>query len=604
MKFLFFLFIILHLMIFESLIFPQDNLIPIAKIGANNILVSEYSDRYSFSPRPLYEGNSQSTKDNFLFSLIAEKLWAQEAFNAGLLSEPFVVMSLKSLENLLLKDKLYFEVIKKKVQYSGSEVEEIKSFLIRNKTFRMIVSQDSVEIHNIKQMINSGADFDSLLMTRKEFSVQDDFPLKAEYGKFDDENLQTQIFAAGTGGISEPVNTRNGWAIFKIYSDELDLILAEDQETLVNKAINIIEEKKEKKAAGLFIDSLFGGKSVPVNNTSSALLFSRYFEFLQSILKNPEFRINPFIYDTYSLKFMSVFSAKEKELFLFQTDESSATIADFLFFLMHEKIPVDTSDIIKNNEFLKRALRNFIEDIFFSNEARKRGYSSDPELRQTFDIWKDNLLSGIIVQKLFNSVELTESEIYFHLRRIFLTGDSNSDSLISFLCDEDVQMVNEWIGLLKEGKDFDSLALMNSMEKGFRIPDSVFIKSDHSKFICGGANYFIIGPINNGRLNFILKYSFQPAGQFFINYDSLKTEYSYKLKLAKFDKYMAEKTAELARRNSIEINFKEIEKYDEIPFSSIAVRRIGFGGQIPAFPVLTPNFLWYDLYIGNSTLAP
>ena len=52
----------------------------LAKVGSENITVEEFQNRFDFMPHLNYSSsNVDSIKKEFLYSLIAEKLWALEA---------------------------------------------------------------------------------------------------------------------------------------------------------------------------------------------------------------------------------------------------------------------------------------------------------------------------------------------------------------------------------------------------------------------------------------------------------------------------------------------------------------------------------------------
>jgi len=70
-----------------------------------------------------YSGDNPDTlKKEFLYSLIAEKLWTQEVFEFGKDTPDAVKYSIENLRNLLIKDELYREKVESKINITEEEI--------------------------------------------------------------------------------------------------------------------------------------------------------------------------------------------------------------------------------------------------------------------------------------------------------------------------------------------------------------------------------------------------------------------------------------------------------------------------------------------------
>jgi len=97
----------------------------IAKVGNLEISAEEFNDRLQLSPFFTdRKENPDSMKRKFLFSLIAEKLWAQKAHDNHLDTMEIYINSMNALEELFLKNELYKFKITNKIEISGTEISQ------------------------------------------------------------------------------------------------------------------------------------------------------------------------------------------------------------------------------------------------------------------------------------------------------------------------------------------------------------------------------------------------------------------------------------------------------------------------------------------------
>ena len=110
-----------YIIIILSLLFPvfaiaQSESEVLAKIGSDKITVEEFQNRFDFMPHLNYsDSNIDSIKKEFLYSLIAEKLWALEADELQLDTVETIRLSLQSLKDLFVKDELFKQEVQSKI---------------------------------------------------------------------------------------------------------------------------------------------------------------------------------------------------------------------------------------------------------------------------------------------------------------------------------------------------------------------------------------------------------------------------------------------------------------------------------------------------------
>jgi hypothetical protein len=317
----------------------QDNDEILAKAGTSVITLQDYMDRYEFMPHLNYsDDNPDSLKKEFLYSLIAEKLWYLEALEQGLDTLKNIEHSLQTLKKLFLKDELYRKEVESKIHISPEEVLKGMDYLPRVLSINMLASEDSTEMIQIYNSLNNGASFDSLL---KKYGLNElkDSHMKLAFGKIHDEELEDIIFSLREGEFSAPVYRFNKWFIYKVISASVNDNYSASADHKRNAAFTLIKERRGKLLAGVFLDKVIGGRSVEADKE----LFLLFSDRLYSIIKNRknedsdpaiEFHVS----ETDLMQLLK--ELNEKELFssFIKFEVDPLTLRDFIFYLIYQRI--------------------------------------------------------------------------------------------------------------------------------------------------------------------------------------------------------------------------------------------------------------------------
>ena len=269
--------------IFSVLIFPvttsaQNESNAIAKIGSDKIIVEEFQNRFDFMPHLNYSSsNIDSIKKEFLYSLVAEKLWALEADELQIDTIESVKLSMKSLEKLFVKDELFKEEVESKVNLTSSEISTGLYRVTRILTTLIITTPDSQKAIRLFNDFQTGESFDSVLVSMK----MPQKPFEVKYGSFEDEGMEEILFSLKLNEISKPVISKNNWFIFKLVSDEQDLSIDPSKEHARNIVIKKLRDRKAQKLGRAYLDKLLSGKSL----TADRKLFDLMSDTLLETLK-------------------------------------------------------------------------------------------------------------------------------------------------------------------------------------------------------------------------------------------------------------------------------------------------------------------------------
>ena len=209
----------------------------VARVGSKVITDSEFLERYEFTPgfRRHVKQMDDSNKLEFLFTLIAEKLFALEAKNLKLDTTDVLQFSRKAFERMFVRDKLFQEEIRNKISVTDKELIEAT---VKNNSklyVNFLFSQDKDEIDQLYNYLKQGISFDSILIESPEYEEQRE-PIEVLFGQME-ETIEDSLFRMKVGEFTKPILTPDGWYIFKLVNKSQNLFLTDEDKENAKKTI-------------------------------------------------------------------------------------------------------------------------------------------------------------------------------------------------------------------------------------------------------------------------------------------------------------------------------------------------------------------------------
>jgi parvulin-like peptidyl-prolyl isomerase len=587
----------------------------VASVGNDVITSDEFVERYELTPQ-LYTGMvgaEESLKKEFLYSIIAEKLWALEAESLGLDKSELIMSTYKAIEKMYVRDALYREEILDKVHITDEYLTEAyrRNSLILNLNY--IYSTDFREINEIYEQLKSGVNFYSILLKRPESKLQE-VPYSVSYGQMD-KTVEDKLYNLMLGEITEPVKAPNGLYIFKLLSIQ--------EKTVKNVEQAKAEEKYILKVAEQTItDSLYKAFFLKFFNNVKAEtnkeLLHQLSDLVSEALRNENQKENISSEDKMYLTSNDLYQI-EKELgpdklnaVFIRLDDQPETIDDFLQELAIEKFYVDSLNTDQIMGRLNYYVRKFIEHELLAREGYKRGLQNLPEVRRDLNIWKGYYLSEALRREIIDSIEVTDEEV----NEYFI--EKCSDSLASVevkiveVLTDDLDVIQLVLNELNNGKDFRELAVEytireeaknNNGELGyFNINQYGEIGRKAATLNVGD----MYGPIKvpEGYSLFELidrkELTELPAN----NYNLERVRITAELKNKKYSDAIINKTIEFANKYNIKINEEIMNSIKVLNMTTVVYRNFGFGGKLLAIPMTVPNYNWVKPWLEQKEPTP
>jgi peptidyl-prolyl cis-trans isomerase C len=601
--------IIILSLLFTTFVSAQIESNELAKIGRGKITVEEFQNRFDFMPHLNYSSSEiDSVKKEFLYSLVAEKLWALEADELEIDTLETIRLSLRALQKLFVRDELYKQEVESRINISGFEISKGLNRVTRILNTLIITEPDSQKAWKLYDAFHKGASFDSVVISKK--MPQTLFEVK--FGSFEDDAMEDVLYTLSINEISVPVKYKDNWFLFKLISDKQDLSIDPSKEQAKNIVIKKLRDRKSQRLGQNYLDKLLSGKSI----TADRRLFDVVSDNLLEILKNRTAKtekdtvLDVQLFEIDIRKAMSIINQSDLDAVFIDLDSNPITIKDFLYYIIYQKISFDSFNSKRFKQLLNRVVKKFIEDEIIAGEGFKLGLEKRTSVRNDLQTWRNYCLSEILMHKYADSVTVTDEEINKSITNENY-ATNNWQVNIREIFTDNIEDAEKILNELNDGKDFESLAeIYNQREwtkqsKGDWGYFDSSIGGEIGKIAAGLNIGQIYGPLKVYQgysiIKLIDKRKKETENQYTADRDSLKF-IRVKIALNKMDNRINNQTINLAKKFKVILNDQLLKKIETTEINTFTYRYIGFGGKIAAFPITIPMYLWYRQYEINREI--
>lgn len=575
----------------------------LAKAGYKTITTSEFIERYEMTPgfKRHVKGMEESTQLEFLFTIVAEKLFSLEAMELRLDTTEIIRFSQRAFEKMFVRDALFQREVKDKISVSE---EEIIIATIRNASrlyVNFLFSEDEEEINQLYDYLNQGIPFDSILVESPEKNEQLS-PIQVSFGQLE-ERIENSVFNLKVGEYTKPMLTSDGWYIFRLVNRSENIFITEqDKDEAMKTLIRIVEGRKLRKRQAEFYAGFFGEQRVDVNPA----IFESLAQIISSIFEHKKNSFNINEDDPIHLDAFDVIDIEN------QLGEDTLSMP----FIKLDKNPISTKEFIRSIAFdgynisdyklnivrasLDLTTRRVIEYELFYREGIKRGFQDLPEVKNEVERWLDNYLFQMLQNQIVDSITVTDQEVkdYYEL----LNQPKHFPVVVNIIevLTSELEIVDTVLTELDKGTDIKLLAARYSerdFTKGRNGEFGRFSVTSHGE-IGRIAETMEVGdvygplkvPEGYSIFKLIEKYDeyIEPLKPF----EQVKEQYRMDLMFDKARLKLIDYTYDLAVKHNIELNLDEFDNIEVTSLPSFGIRHLGFGGKITAVPILAPNVEW------------
>lgn len=584
------------------IIYPQENNI-LAGIGDKVITEQEFKVRYELTPQ-LFRENKKIVKElkfEFLYSLIAEKLFSKYGDEIRLDTSAAVKESLEYFEEMFVRDALYKKVIRGKAK---SKADSMLTFYLANANnvqMIYIYSEDLKEINNIYNLIKLGVSFDSLFA---ELKTDKNDTLVVSVGELN-KSVEDQLFPLPDGSVSNPIRMQDGWYIFKILRRYNPVLYkSKGWENDYKNSEKIAIERAESELYNIYIKDFLSDKKMYINSKLLRIVASEIYSVLNN--RYSEEKSSP----PYSLSIFDIPDIKKKlgsetlNLTIVDLVTKKYSVDNFISFLKFDILSVDK--IINSYIFnaLSNKLRKFAEYKMLADEGFRLGLQNSDDVKKQIQMWKDNYYMQLITSSFIDSADVTDQELQSYLQSSSKNIKTKKVNIIQIFS-ENLETIEKILTEIESGKDFREIAeyysslypvTQDKIESGYfsvnengeigRIADKMKLNEIYGPV-----------PVDNRFLIFKLIDIKEDSVKISLNAnEELRRELGYKKQHKSFNNFISN----LAVKYNLKIFPDVLNNIQVLSLQSIAYNYLGFGGRILAVPLLNMNMEWVQEWKNKS----
>ena len=384
----------------------------LATVGNDKISVQDFKTRFELTPKSNSKYEIDSIKIDFLYTMIAEKLWAFEGKKFGFQNNPFVQNSILDFEKKLLRDKLYKEKIENKIKISrkekNSDLKKVHKKLILNFLF----DKNEISINKLYDKLNAGANIDSLLLYRKEFAKQIN-GIPVVFGDMKKE-LEDKLYSLKPGMFTKPIRIDKGWTIYYLKKIEYIKSIAKYKGKTDEKIVHdVIFDRKASILYHKYFAKHISNKIVNVDKK----LFSKLFSAIKSIFQQKGKKLFNKNNSKYSINYSAAMQIKngfteenlKSEFIKFK--ESPIALGQFIYDVAINGFNLPNTDSLVIRRKLSSRVKKFILDELLTREAVKSISVNSADIHKEVKMWEDSFIASYYRSTFLDSINVTNSEI-------------------------------------------------------------------------------------------------------------------------------------------------------------------------------------------------
>lgn len=590
------------------LLFGQNDESAVAQIGNEIITDKEFKLRYELSPYIPFDKNidPDSIKYDFLYSLIAEKLWAKDAEDMGMTKTDEFNFIFRPLEEMFVRDALFKIEVEDRVSLSAYDIENGILKSQAKLSTQILSTQDSLTIYDLYNKFSADINSDSLISDYRNLTNK---LVDITIGTLKDEEIEDSLYSLPVNGFTAPIKSEVGWVIFRIRNKIFTPIELGNQQTIDNMK-KVIRNRRIEKRYEEYLKEILGGITININSEAFNLIYSKIWKTLKT-KRNLNDSTNYFELSEFDFtKIYSSLNSDYLNIQFFQLSGSGINTDKFFSYLSFNGFHVTQLDSTIVLQKLNQKAKRFVEEQLITQEAYKRGLQYTPEVRNDLKIWQDNYLAQLYFNNNLDSISITDKVVYNYYLDELVNASNIRLINMRLVSITDLDEVSNIFELLKQGIDFGDLVknygktdtLVN--ENGETGLKPVLLLGYVGSVASDLELNEIYGPIKRNNSYTILQVieRQESSDSLKLSFESIKDQLRNDLRFKALNERLKKITFNLAQQNNVNIFNDVVDKIKTSAIPMFVHRLMGFGGRIAGVPLTTPFSGWINEEVKQKLL--
>lgn len=584
----------------------------VAEIGGEKITDKEFLFRLELSPFITHKSawNQDSLKSDFLYSLVAERLWYLDALEKGLSESEDFRFYFKPIEDIFLRDALFKNEIDDKVKLSAEDVASAINKAQYKLVAQIFTSTDSFLVHEFYAKLRTTKNPDSLLTTNS-FSSLTANQFEITLGSLKDEEVEDHLFTLQPKEFTSPIKSEVGWVIFLIKEKLFTPIDISDQ-SAVNKIKNIVRNRRIMIRTNAFLKEHLGNITININEQAFKLIAEKIYARL-NVLTQVKADTNGIILNDNDYKIIRTELGKDNlDIELFKVFDKKVSLWDFLANLAFEEHRFQSTEKNFVLQKLNRIAKDFVQQQLLTYEAKKRGFHLQKNFFDETGKWKQNYLAQLNKLSFLDSAKLDDNQVNKFLENSSVKNNEIVYVNLKLLTLNSLLEMENVLKELTEGKSFDEIIqkygktdqLVN--ETGETGLQPAFALGDIGTIASELKLNQLYGPIkrNDGYTLLFVKERKILNDTLKIDDSTTKEKLRTFLSQKKLNEIISRKTTELAQKYNAKVYEDVALRTKSTGIQMFVHRLMGFGGRIAAVPLLDNWADWIDTKKLKEVMLP
>jgi parvulin-like peptidyl-prolyl isomerase len=447
----------------------------IAKAG--DLFISEQEFVRRFELLPAFGRNRRSqiekAKLELLYSIIAEKLLAQEAIARGLDADSVLQRGVTEVRKLLARDELYRREIANKVTVSEKEILQGAATAQRQLFLSYLFFEDEQEARFVRSRLRGANDFDQVQLDSSMQALRDTATLV--WGEADPA-IEDAAYRLRPSEISPVVAAGTGYYILKLTSEERSAIFTSlPPEALAERVRKKLRARKEKVRLDEYTREVLQDKvGYAVSRTLKALAMAvaevsrseskdSVVVMTADMMERVREQCSTLLLDTLAV-----------------IDTTVVPVTDFIDVLTLKGMKVrrdSPADIMRS---LNGEIRVWVLQELMAREALRLNLDTLAEVQSRLEMWKQYFLAEEMKGIVRKGVRVSEAEVWSYMQSLDPAAPVPQVQLRE-LRTSSLEEMEEALAELQQGASFEEVVRRRSndpevREKGgvtrfFRITD-------------------------------------------------------------------------------------------------------------------------------------
>ena len=589
---------------------PADT---IAVVGNRLINAKDFLERFELMPwkHKEQEARIEVTKENFLYSLIAEKLLSAEAAVQNLATDSVSTTMQYNLERMFVRDELYKREVLPKITVSPQEIRVgMKRFASDAdvEVLGLLTEQQGMMLY--RRYYRSKHKHAVLRYFRDSLYTPLD-TVKVSYGDAEPQ-FEDALSALGKDSLSKPFESAAyGLVMIRLLRryDNMKFVKLSGPERAY-KVQEIISGRKQdsiaietfKKFTSMQRAEANPNLFFPLADTLHAILVADSNSYKSGNL----YHIPPAVISSLRRKFEAVLA----DTMVTIENEPPMTFSQVLIGLSDNNIVFPNLRLKYIQWVLNKNIKTVIQNEILSREGFKMHLQQSADVRHDVGTWMDKRRAEVLVQQIMDTISVTDREIDNEYQRD--PSEYGATVLVNLqeILVDSLPLAKELREKLNNGEEMATLARTFSKRKSWAANGGISGYVDAATLGDLGM-YALHAP--TGKLQGPWRITggltiFKVLGRKIIddsvrkNSSSLRNNIRKKLLLKKRQEELDTYIGTLAKRFGVTVNIENLRKLKTTTTNMFTWRNIGFGGRIIAVPPVTPETGWVEEWLRQQHL--